>query len=193
MKNAFFWCIICWCRSKIANFWNFAHFLAIFSIFSIFAFFLWFVEKKFWKRLKSVGNDPNLCENMIFDLFVVPEPRKMGGPQGPPPAPGKASPTSPLLGLRKSAKDPAASKNGNLISKIKDSCKEIGVWSHQRIVAINYLILVISKLDPKFICKSWSIGPAFISKNCSFFRISWLKKRMCGRLFPTVLVQSWSY
>ena len=99
MKNAFFWCIICWCRSKIANFWNFAHFLAIFSIFSIFAFFLWFVEKKFWKRLKSVGNDPNLCENMIFDLFVAPEPRKMGGAPGAPPAPGKASRTLPLLGL----------------------------------------------------------------------------------------------
>ena len=96
MKNAFFWCIICWCRSKIAKFWNFAHFLAIFSTFSIFAFFLWFVEKKFWKRLKSVGNDPKLCGNMIFDLFVAPEQRKMGGP----PAPGKASRTSPLLGLK---------------------------------------------------------------------------------------------
>ena len=101
MKNAFFWCIICWCRSKIAKFWNFAHFLAIFSIFSIFAFFLWFVEKKFWKRLKSVGNDPKLCGNMIFDLFVAPEQRKMGGgPRPPPPpAPGKASWTSPLGGL----------------------------------------------------------------------------------------------
>ena len=87
MKNAFFWCIICWCRSKIANFWNFAHFLAIFSIFSILAFFLWFVEKKFWKRLKSVGNDPKLCGNMIFDLFVAPEQRKMGGAPGAPPRP----------------------------------------------------------------------------------------------------------
>ena len=38
---------------------------------------------------------------MIFDLFVAPEQRKMGGgPQGPPPpAPGKASRTSPSLGL----------------------------------------------------------------------------------------------
>ena len=36
---------------------------------------------------------------MIFDLFVAPEQRKMGGPQGPPPAPGKAFRTSPLLGL----------------------------------------------------------------------------------------------
>ena len=87
MKNAFFWCIICWCRSKIAKFWNFAHFLAIFSTFSIFAFFLWFVEKKFWKRLKSVGNDPKLCGNMIFDLFVAPEQRKMGGAPGALPCP----------------------------------------------------------------------------------------------------------
>ena len=100
MKNAFFWCIICWCRSKIANFWNFAHFLAIFSIFSIFAFFCDLWKKKIWKRLKLVGNDPNLCENMIFDLFVAPEPRKIGrAPGAPPPAPGKASRTSPLLGL----------------------------------------------------------------------------------------------
>ena len=37
--------------------------------------------------LKSVGNDPNLCENMIFDLFVAPEPRKMGGAPGAPPRP----------------------------------------------------------------------------------------------------------
>ena len=100
MKNAFFWCIICWCRSKIVKFWNFAHFLAIFSTFSIFAIFLWFVEKNIWKRLKSVGNDPNLCENMNFDLFVALEPRKRGGGFRAPPAPGKASWTSPLLGLR---------------------------------------------------------------------------------------------
>ena len=101
MKNAFFWCIICWCRSKIAKFWNFAHFLAIFSIFSIFAFFLWFVEKKFWKRLKSVGNDPKLCGNMIFDLFVAPEQRKMGGgPQGPLPRPWQGLPDVALIRVK---------------------------------------------------------------------------------------------
>ena len=102
MKNAFFWCIICWCRSKIAKFWNFAHFLAIFSIFSIFAFFLWFVEKKFWKRLKSVGNDPKLCGNMIFDLFVAPEQRKMGGAPGAPPRPWQGLPDVALRRVNKS-------------------------------------------------------------------------------------------
>ena len=33
------------------------------------------------KRLKLVGNDPKFCEDMIFDLLVAPEQRKMGGPK----------------------------------------------------------------------------------------------------------------
>ena len=75
MKNAFLWCIICWYRSKIAKFWNFTNFLAIFGKIFIFRIFMWFVGKKFQKRLKSVGNYPNLCENKIFDLLVAPEQR----------------------------------------------------------------------------------------------------------------------
>ena len=85
MKNAFLWCIICWYRSKIGKFWNFTHFLVIFGKIFNFCIFLWFVETKFPKRLKLVGNDPNLCGNMIFDLFRAPEQRKVGGAEGPPP------------------------------------------------------------------------------------------------------------
>ena len=36
---------------------------------------------------------------MIFDLFLAPEQKKVGGAPGAPPAPGKASRTSPLGGL----------------------------------------------------------------------------------------------
>ena len=45
------------------------------------------MEKKFPKRLKSVGNDPNLCRNMIFDLLGALEQRKIGGAPGAPPRP----------------------------------------------------------------------------------------------------------
>ena len=31
----------------------------------------------------SVGNDPKLYGNMVFDLSVAPEQRKMGGPRPP--------------------------------------------------------------------------------------------------------------
>ena len=99
MKNAFFWCIICWCRSKIANFWNFAHFLAIFSIFSIFAFFLWFVEKNSEKGSNQLEMIQNYVETWFLTFLWLQSREKWGGPQGPPPAPGKASRTSPLLGL----------------------------------------------------------------------------------------------
>ena len=48
------------------------------------------MEKDSKKRLKSVENDPKLCRNMIFNLLVAPEQRKLGGgdPRGPP-APGE--------------------------------------------------------------------------------------------------------
>ena len=100
MKNAFFWCIICWCRSKIAKFWNFAHFLAIFSIFSIFAFFLWFVEKKSEKGSNQLEMIQNYVETWFLTFLWLQSREKWGGPQGPPPAPGKASRTSPLGGLK---------------------------------------------------------------------------------------------
>ena len=52
MKNDFFWCIICWCRSKIAKFWNFTHFLQFLVRFSIFKFFC-----DLWKKNSPKGSN----------------------------------------------------------------------------------------------------------------------------------------
>ena len=50
---------------------------------------------------KSVINDPILSGNMIIYLLVAAEQRKMEwGPEASLPAPGKASWTSPSLGIR---------------------------------------------------------------------------------------------
>ena len=115
MKNAFFWCIICWCRSKIANFWNFAHFLAIFSIFSIFAFFC-----DLWKKNSEKGsNQLEMIQIYVKTWFLtylwLQSQEKWGGPQGPPPAPGKASRTSPLGGLMPKIKNIRYLKNFSIL------------------------------------------------------------------------------
>ena len=66
-EQCFFWYIICWCRSKIAKFWNFANFLAMFRILSIFAFFLWFVEKNSEKG----SNHLEMIQNNVETWFLT--------------------------------------------------------------------------------------------------------------------------
>ena len=61
----------------------FGNFQYIFNFSNFFYCDLW-KNNSNKKRLKSVGNDLNLCGNTIFDLFGAPEQKKIGGPQGPP-------------------------------------------------------------------------------------------------------------
>ena len=87
MKNAFFWCIICWFRSKIVKFWNFAHFLAIFSIFSIFAIFWGICGKKILKKAQISWKWSKLVWKHDFWPFWGSRAEKDRGAPGSPPLP----------------------------------------------------------------------------------------------------------
>ena len=152
MKNAFFWCIICWCRSKIAKFWNFTHFLAILVYFQISQFFV-ICRKKILQKAEIRWKLLKLMWKYDFWPFGGSKAEKeWGAPRGL--RPGKASQTSPLLELRQ--------QNGNIINHTCSYKCRNQLWWHSdfdfnlqlfynNLFSVHYLSNTLYNMQPLLI------------------------------------------